>query len=101
MTLVSPASAPSVITWEAVVRPRSRNARAIGASMFTSCQGTMPVRMPATMMYSTVQTRSETMMPIGKSRCGFFASCAVVETASKPMYAKNMYAAPAPMPEKP
>ena len=23
------------------------------------------------------------------SRCGFFASCAAVETASKPMYAKN------------
>ena len=50
----------------------------------------MPVRTPATKMYSAVQTTSETMMPIGKSRCGFLASCAVVETASKPMYAKNM-----------
>ena len=29
-------------------------------------------------------------MPIGMSRCGFFASCAAVETASKPMYAKKM-----------
>ena len=38
MTLVSPASAPKVIMCEAVVSPRSRKARAIGASMFTSCQ---------------------------------------------------------------
>ncbi len=28
---------------------------------------------------------SEAIMPIGKSRCGFLASCAVVEIASKPM----------------
>ena len=28
---------------------------------------------------------SEPMMPIGMSRWGFLASCAVVETASKPM----------------
>src|SRR5205823_3216702 len=32
---------------------------------------------------------------------GFLASCAVVETASKPMYAKNTYAAAAPIPEMP
>ena len=35
--------------------------------------------------YSTVQMTSDAMMPIGRSRCGFFASSAVVETASKPM----------------
>ena len=28
---------------------------------------------------------SDAMMPIGRSRLGFFASSAVVETASKPM----------------
>ena len=28
-------------------------------------------------------------MPIGMSRFGFFASCAAVDTASKPMNAKN------------
>ena len=28
---------------------------------------------------------SEPMMPIGMSRWGFLASCAAVETASKPM----------------
>src|SRR5215813_839746 len=101
MTLVSPASAPNVMMCEAVVRPRSRNARAIGASMLTSCQCTMPVNTPATEMYSSVQISSDTMMPIGKSRCGFFASCAVVDTASNPMYAKKMYAAPAPIPPNP
>ena len=30
-----------------------------------------------------------TMIPIGMSRLGFFVSCAAVETASKPMNAKN------------
>src|SRR5208337_3427294 len=83
------------------MRLRSRNARAIGASILTSCHGTIPVSMAATEMYNTVQTTSETRMPIGKSRCGRLASCAVVETASNPMYAKKIYAAPAPMPEKP
>ena len=34
-------------------------------------------------------------MPIGRSRWGFLASCAAVETASKPMYAKKMTPAPA------
>jgi len=43
----------------------------MGASMFTSCQRTMPVKTPATRMYKVVQTNNETMMPMGKSRCGF------------------------------
>ena len=45
----------------------------------------MPVSTAATAIYKTVQISSEAMMPMGKSRCGFFASCAVVETASNPM----------------
>ena len=49
----------------------------------------MPVRTPATEMYRMVQMARDRMMPMGKSRCGFFASWAVVETASNPMYAKN------------
>src|SRR5713101_7304992 len=73
----------------------------MGASIFTSRHGTMPVRTAATEMYRMVQTTSEAMMPMGRSRCGFLASCAVVETASNPIYAKNMYAAPAPMPPNP
>src|SRR6476660_174728 len=36
-----------------------------------------------------VQTISEPRMPIGMSRFGFLASCAAVDTASKPMNAKN------------
>ena len=39
----------------------------------------------ATATYSNVQTMSEAMMPIGRSRRGFLASSAVVETASNPM----------------
>ena len=41
-----------------------------------------------------MQMPSDTRMPIGMSRDGFFASCAAVDTASKPMYAKNMTPAP-------
>ncbi len=52
-------------------------------------------------MYSTVQSASDPSMPIGRSRCGFFASCAAVETASNPMYAKNITAAPRSTPLHP
>ena len=45
----------------------------------------MPVSTAETATYSTVQTARLARMPIGMSRCGFFASCAAVETASKPM----------------
>jgi len=38
-------------------------------------------------------------MPMGISLCGFFASCAAVETASKPIYAKKITAAPRAMPD--
>ena len=41
------------------------------------------------------------IIPIGMSRCGFFVSSAVVETASKPMKAKNTIAAPLITPPKP
>src|SRR6476469_1944953 len=33
---------------------------------------------------------SDPRIPIGMSRCGFFDSCAAVETASNPLYAKNL-----------
>ena len=57
----------------------------MGASMLTSRHGTIPVSTAATEIYSTVQIISEAMMPMGRSRCGFLASCAVVDTASNPM----------------
>ena len=44
---------------------------------------------------------SDPMMPIGRSRCGFLHSCAAVETASKPMYAKKTVAAPCKIPDVP
>jgi hypothetical protein len=40
-------------------------------------------------------------MPIGMSRFGFFASCAAVDTASKPMNAKNTTPAAPRMPITP
>src|SRR6202047_1541490 len=101
ITLVSPANAPAVIRYEAFVKPRSRNATESGASILISFQGTIPVRTAATRMYKIVHTTNDAMMPIGRSRCGFLASCAVVETASNPIYAKKIYAAPAPIPPKP
>ena len=47
--------------------------------------GTIPVMIADTAMYRMVQSASDPMMPIGRSRFGFFASSACVETASKPM----------------
>ena len=41
------------------------------------------------------------IIPIGKSRFGFFVSSAVVETASNPMKAKKTIAAPPITPPKP
>src|SRR5205814_10621181 len=54
----------------------------------------IPVRTPDIKTYSTVQTIRLAIIPIGMSRCGFFVSSAVVETASKPIKAKNTIAAP-------
>ena len=74
MTLVSPARAPTVMMCEAPVSPRSRNARATGASILISCQGTIPVRTAATAIYKNVQISKERIIPMGKSCWGFFAS---------------------------
>ena len=60
----------------------------------------MPVSTAATATYSTVQITSDAMIPIGRSRRGFFASSAVVDTASKPMYAKKTTAAPLMTPDQ-
>src|SRR5207245_11391447 len=48
-----------------------------------------------------VQMINDPMMPIGMSRFGFRAYAAVVETASKPMYAKKTIDAPVRIPWKP
>src|SRR5579885_1425015 len=41
------------------------------------------------------------MMPKGRSRCGFLASSAAVDTESKPIYVKKTIAPPVTMPPKP
>jgi hypothetical protein len=55
------------------------------ASSLYCTTGMMPLRTAATARYSTVQMMSEAMMPTGRSRLGFLASSAVVDTASNPM----------------
>src|SRR3954468_6438632 len=52
-------------------------------------------------MYSTVQIASDPRMPIGMSRLGLMVSCAAVDTASNPMYAKNTTPAAPTMPQNP
>src|ERR1700732_120778 len=52
-------------------------------------------------MYSTVHITSDPTIPTGMSRCGFFASCAAVDTASNPMYAKKITPAPRATPDHP
>src|SRR5262249_33821655 len=52
-------------------------------------------------MYKIVQTMSDPKIPTGISFCGFFASCAAVETASKPIYAKKTTLAPRNIPDQP
>src|SRR5439155_14959909 len=47
------------------------------------------------------QISKEAMMPMGISRCGFFASWAAVLTASNPMYAKKTKPAPLNTPDQP
>ena len=60
-------------------------ASAIGAGTLSSVYDTMPVSTADTTTYRMVQTTSDPRMPMGMSRCGFFASCAAVLTASNPM----------------
>ena len=55
------------------------------ASSSNDCQGTSPVKTIATATYSTVQTIRVAIMPMGRSRCGFRASSAAVETESNPI----------------
>src|SRR4029077_17490992 len=61
----------------------------------------IPVKTTETNTYNRVQIIRLAMMPIGMSRCGFFVSSAVVETASNPMNAKKTMAAPLIMPPTP
>ena len=85
ITEESPAIAPSLMSVDIHPSPAWSAATAIGSGTLSSLYDTTPVAIPDTRMYRTVQMRSEPMMPIGMSFCGFFASWAAVLTASKPM----------------
>jgi hypothetical protein len=85
MTELRPAMAPNLISDAIHPTPAWSAATAIGSGTSSCRYGTMPVATADTAMYRTVQTNSEPMMPMGMSRWGFFASCAAVLTASKPM----------------
>jgi hypothetical protein len=61
----------------------------------------MPVTTAATATYSTAHTTSDAMMPIGRSRFGFFTSSAADDTESNPMNAKNITAAAPNTPDQP
>src|SRR5579862_246210 len=77
------------------------SANATGCGTSSVLYGARPVSTSDMRMYSTVQMTSEPSIAIGRSRCGFLASCAAVETASNPIYAKNTTAAPRTTPLQP
>src|SRR5258707_14467708 len=66
-----------------------------------SCTVATPLSTCENNTYRIVQITSDPRMPIGMSRCGSLASCAAVETASKPMKAKNTTEAPRTTPDQP
>src|SRR5512135_2912536 len=76
-------------------------ATATGSATLSVVYLTTPVMTSATRMYSTVQITNEPRMPIGISRWGLRDSCAAVETASNPRYAKKTTAAPLTTPDHP
>jgi hypothetical protein len=85
MTDVSPAMAPTFTRYRRMRTPVASIPTAIGSGTLSRVNDTMAVSSPATRMNTSVQIASEPRIPVGMSRCGFLASCAAVETASKPM----------------
>ena len=81
--------------------PILSNTKANGSSTFNSVYFTIPVKTNEIKIYKTVQITNEYIIPLGKSRCGFLHSSAVVEMASKPINAKNTADTPANTPLKP
>ena len=67
--------------------PILSNTNASGSLTFNNEKFTIPVSTNAIKIYSTVQMINELIIPLGKSRWGLRHSSAVVEMASKPMYA--------------
>src|SRR6185312_1290172 len=101
MVLVRPMIAPNLTIGLSQPIPVASMPNAIGAGTLSCVYLTMPVRTSATATYRMVQMTSDTMMPIGMSRCGLRASCAAVDTASNPMNAKKITPAPRSTPLQP
>src|SRR6185437_6126359 len=101
IVLVRPMIAPSFTIGLSHLMPVASMPNAIGAGTLSCVYLTMPVSTSATATYRIVQITSDTMMPIGMSRCGFRASCAAVDTASNPMNAKKITPAPRSTPLHP
>src|SRR5690242_12744165 len=101
MVLVRPMIAPNLTIGLSQPMPVASMPNAIGAGTLSCEYLTTPVSTSATAKYNTVQITSDAMMPIGMSRCGLRASCAAVETASKPMNAKKLTPAPRSTPLRP
>src|SRR5690606_24784877 len=102
MTVPMPTMAPTSTKPATQFSPAYCSASDTGWSTpANSANGTMPVMIAATLTYSTAQTASDPMMPIGRSRRGLRTSSAAEVTASKPMKAKNTSAAALNTPEAP
>src|SRR3954462_13947840 len=113
ITDVSAASAPTVSSTVSpfingphdvpAARPAAAStAITSGAGWLSIClYGTTPTMTPDTSTKRTVQIANDPRMPRGMSRCGSRASCAEVETASNPIYAKKITPAPRSTPLQP
>src|SRR5687768_8114502 len=82
--------------------PCASNTIARGSPDFPSSEYfTIPVSTSASNTYTMEQMIRELIMPLGRSRWGFLHSSAVVEIASKPIYAKKTAETPFIIPENP
>ena len=102
MTDDRPAMAPTSTAVASQRCPVASTPTAMGCGTLSFVYDTTPVRIEATRRCRAPCRRpSEPRMPMGMSRCGLRVSCAAVETASKPMYAKKTMVAPWSTPEMP
>src|ERR1700744_4233301 len=93
-----PSTAPRSMKPATHFSPATCNANDTGCETPGNCAAGTTA---ATATYSTVHAASDEMMPMGKSRRGFFTSSAADDTESKPMNAKNMIADAPNTPDQP
>ena len=85
ITEVIPATAPSFTRSRANAGPILVQRECYGGGDVELLVATIPVSTRATATYRIVQTTRLARIPTGMSRCGFLASWAAVEMASKPI----------------